>query len=152
LIKYEGYYITFQEIPNEVSLTFTITNCPHNCIGCHSPWLRDNIGKNLKEDIFSIINTYDEMITCVCFMGEGNSIEEIVSLLDKIRHKKAIYVGLDEVSDWMLKFDYVKVGHFEESLGGLDSPSTNQKMYQIINNKLVDITYKLVKKDGGFHN
>jgi len=145
LTKYDGYYITFQEVPNEISLTFTITNCPHFCKGCHSPWLRDNIGKCLKEDIFSIINKYDEMITCVCFMGEGNDIDELVSLAKKIKHKTAIYVGLDSISDWMLNFDYVKIGHFDESLGGLDKPSTNQKMYQITDDKFVDITYKFNK-------
>lgn len=145
MTKYDGYYITFQEVPNEISLTFTITNCPHFCKGCHSPWLRDNIGKCLKEDIFSIINKYDEMITCVCFMGEGNDVDELVSLAKEIKHKTAIYVGLDSISDWMLNFDYVKIGHFDESFGGLDKPSTNQKMYKIIGDKFVDITYKFNK-------
>lgn len=85
------------------------------------------------------------MITCVCFMGEGNDIDELVSLAKKIKHKTAIYVGLDSISDWMLNFDYVKIGHFDESLGGLDKPSTNQKMYQITDDKFVDITYKFNK-------
>jgi len=146
LTKYDGYYITFQEVPNEISLTFTITNCPHACKGCHSPWLRNDVGRYLKEDILSIISKYDEMITCVCFMGEGNDIDELISLSKEIEYKTAIYVGLDNISEWMLNFDYVKVGHFEESLGGLDNPSTNQKMYKTINDKFVDITYEFNKK------
>ena len=37
MLKYSNYEITFAEVPDEISLCINLTNCPHKCIGCHSP-------------------------------------------------------------------------------------------------------------------
>ena len=37
MLKYAGYDIVFQEIPDEVTLAISLTNCPNRCPGCHSP-------------------------------------------------------------------------------------------------------------------
>ena len=79
MVKYDGYDITFQEVPNEVSLVFNITNCQGTCEGCHSPWLRGDYGRPLHGDLESLIQKYKGLITCVCFMGEGNDVESLVS-------------------------------------------------------------------------
>ena len=50
MLKYYNYDIVFQEIPDEVTLAVNLTNCPHRCIGCHSPHLRHNIGEPLPAD------------------------------------------------------------------------------------------------------
>ena len=52
MLKYFDKAIVFQEIPDEVSLAINITNCPHRCKNCHSPYLRENIGTEL---------TYEEL-------------------------------------------------------------------------------------------
>ena len=31
----------------------------------------------------------------------------------------------------MQHLDFIKLGHYDEELGGLDSPTTNQRLYQI---------------------
>ncbi len=145
MIKYEGYYVTFQEVPNEISLVFTVTNCVHNCINCHSPWLRDDTGKNLETDFNDILLKYEDMITCVCFMGEGNNISTLVNLVEGCKYKTALYTGIDELSSWMLNFDYIKIGHYEEKLGALDSPTTNQRFFRNVNGELENITDMFIK-------
>lgn len=145
MIKYDGYYIAFQEIPDETSLVFTITNCKHNCINCHSPWLKDDIGLNLEKDFNNIISKYDGMITCVAFMGEGNDINSLLNVVKKCKYKTALYTGLDVLSDWMLNFNYIKIGHYEEKFGALDSPSTNQRFFKNESGELTDLTYKFIK-------
>lgn len=47
MTKYVDYDIVFQEVPGEVSLALNISNCPFKCEGCHSPHLRENIGRNV---------------------------------------------------------------------------------------------------------
>ncbi|HIR81761.1 MAG TPA: anaerobic ribonucleoside-triphosphate reductase activating protein, partial [Candidatus Limiplasma merdipullorum] len=37
--------------------------------------------------------------------------------------------------------DYLKLGHYDERLGGLDSPTTNQRFFRIEAGKLFDQTY-----------
>ena len=160
MIKYLGCAVTFQEIPNETTLCINITNCSHDCAGCHSPELREDIGENLEPILCALIETYS-CITCVCFFGEGNDWDAFDRCVDIVRSKYpgikvAWYTGFDECSDevyWYMssgKFDYIKTGPYIESRGGLNNPLTNQKMYMIVGDNITDITYKFQKK--GFHN
>lgn len=130
MIKFLDYYITFQEVPNEIALVFTITNCQNNCKGCHSPWLRDDAGENLETAMQDIIDKYIDDITCVCFMGEGNdpiSLNRCILSAKSKGLKTCLYTGAEYVSR-MYELDYLKVGPYNEVLGGLDSPATNQRM------------------------
>lgn len=145
MTKYTDYYVTFQEVPDEVSLTFTISNCQFNCPRCHSPWLSQDVGKDLSVDIDEILLKYDGMYSCVCFMGEGNDVKSLLKLLSKISVKTAIYSGNDMICDWMYNFDYIKVGRYVEELGGLNSGKSNQKLYKNVCRNLVEITKKLQK-------
>ena len=88
-LKYINYDIVFQEVPNEISLVFNISGCPHKCEGCHSKYLWEYTGNLI---------------------------------------------------------DYLKIGPYVKSLGGLDSCETNQKMYKIYGNDMTDITYLFRKK------
>ena len=72
MIKYLNYSITFQEVPDEISLCFNITNCQFRCPGCHSPELRSDIGMNLEPDLVRIVSQYIDGITCICLLGDGN--------------------------------------------------------------------------------
>ena len=131
--------MSFQEVPDETSLTILIGDCPFRCKGCHSPELQEAKGNNLLEDINDLIDKYFGAITCVCFMGEGRDEEELLACnqIAKDRGlKTALYSGSDTAFARMLEhFDYIKQGPYIESLGGLDSPTTNQKMYKICHSK-----------------
>jgi anaerobic ribonucleoside-triphosphate reductase activating protein len=66
--------------------------------------------------------------------------------------KTAWYSGVDVINRGdviILKhLDFVKLGHYDLELGGLDSPTTNQRLYKRVSdsnylNDWEDITYKL---------
>ena len=153
-LKYLGYSIVFQEVPDEVTLTINISGCPHKCEGCHSKYLWEYEGGFISDDLEWLIGHYKDLITCVCFMGGDQNISELINLsLIVKRHnlKVALYSGADDndmyVYPWCQHFDYVKVGHYNQALGGLDHKTTNQKMYKNINGNWEDITYKFWKED-----
>lgn len=146
-LKYTHYDITFQEVPNEVSLVINISGCPHHCEGCHSQYLWDYVGDYIIDSIDEIIQKYNSLITCVCFMGGDQNLDELKILLHRIKNKyqlkTCLYSGSDDVDIFNSIFqylDYLKVGKFNASLGGLDSKLTNQRFYKINGMELEDNT------------
>ena len=106
MLKYHNYDIVFQEIPDEVTLAVNLTNCPHRCVGCHSPHLREDIGEVLNEKAMdSLLKKYGKQITCVCFMGgdgQAQDVETICSccLFASIKERNLAYFLLRiEVSE-----------------------------------------------------
>ena len=92
MLKYVNCGIVFQEIPDEVTLSITISNCPCHCKGCHRSYLWEDIGTPLNESTLdSFLNKYGEDITCICFMGGDAKPEEVNRLCCYI-HKK--YTGI----------------------------------------------------------
>lgn len=149
MLKFHNYDIVFREIPGEVTLAVNITNCPHRCKGCHSPHLTEDIGETLdKTTLAKILEKYRDAVTCVCFMGGDATPKEVEQLAIFIREttenclKTAWYSGKQNfpVMCSSRNFDYIKLGPYIESLGGLDSPKTNQRFYRIENEKMIDMT------------
>ena len=141
MLKYTGYYITFQEVPNETALVFTISGCTRHCDGCHSPWLQKDIGDDLAEDFMKIVGEYRDDVTCVCFMGGDDVDPEMLACLIRIARlcglKTCLYSGAKHdpfapVFRYLNAGDltYWKTGQYRKDLGGLASPSTNQRMYR----------------------
>lgn len=136
MIKYvpEDTTITYSEVPDEVSLCVNISNCQNRCVGCHSPYLRCDIGEVLDHDAIDRLIAENDGITCFCFMGEGNDHD---ALIDAVRYivenhpdiMTAVYSGREAVeNDYCAWFDYVKVGPYIEEYGPLNSRTTNQRM------------------------
>ena len=157
-LKYLGYSIVFQEVPDEVTLAINISGCPHKCEGCHSKYLWEYEGNYISDDLESLIEKYHGLITCVCFMGGDQNQKELTDLLilvHKHRLKTALYTGADFMSNLHIRvlgnLDYCKIGHYDSNCGGLDNKNTNQKMFawNWINGEWNDITYKFQK---GHHN
>lgn len=149
MLKYVDYDIVFQEIPDEVTLAINLSNCPHCCAGCHSPHLRSDIGEELSETTLSdLINKYKKSITCVCFMGGDAVPDELCQLAAFIREKwngnikTAWYSGNNSLQnkEFTRFFDFIKLGEYIQSLGGLDKKTTNQRLYHINNSTMQDIT------------
>lgn len=145
-IYYDKYDIVFQEIPDEVTLAFTIKGCQNNCKGCHSPHLREDFGKELTFDILTkLLLEYKDTITNVLFLGEGNDKKSLRQLMEWCRAftKVSLYSGRDYIDPYYLEWlDYYKVGSYQHELGGLNSLTTNQKLFKIW---CEDITHKLRK-------
>lgn len=154
-LKYLGYSIVFQEVPNEISLAINISGCPYKCKGCHSSYLWEYKGNYISEDLDFIIKQNLDFITCVCFFGGDQNIVELYDLLKHIRSKyelkTCLYSGRDLLSNLNKLFDvldYIKIGSYKENLGGLKSITTNQRMYMICQDQsLKDITFKFQQKE-----
>lgn len=145
MTKYAGAEIVFQEVPDKVALAIAITNCQGRCAECHSPQLREDIGRDLEQDIEGLLDKYRSDINCVCFMGCGNDPDSLMRCIAIAKMKgfeTCLYVGDEQADVKLLPFlNYIKVGAYDNLRGGLDKPTTNQRMYQ-----LVDITDKFRRK------
>ena len=152
-LKYQGYTIVLQEVPDEIALAFNISGCPHRCLDCHSKYLWDYEGNYLGEDLENVLSKYKDYISCVCFMGGDQNIEELAMLCKHIKSynlKVCIYSGSDDISLFndMINdnsIDYLKLGPYKKEYGGLDSTITNQVMYHIVDQHLINITDKFQK-------
>lgn len=148
MIKYVDKTIVFEEIPDRVTLAFSISNCQNKCKGCHSAFLRKDIGNILNEEV--ILKEFDKdfkRCNCVLFLGEGNDIDGLIKLNDFIKEnyniETAIYSGRDSVEDYFFEhFDFVKIGSYQADKGGLNKETTNQRLFY----KKEDITYKFWKR------
>ena len=156
-LRYQGYAVVLEEVPDEISLAFNISGCPHRCEGCHSQHLWKYEGILLSKDIESVIDRYKDYISCVCFMGGDQNINELEELcrLIKIKYqlKICIYSGEDTIEKFKSLINngllnYLKIGRYNKTLGGLDCKNTNQKIYKIKDKQMQNITYKFQKKEG----
>jgi len=50
-------------------------------------------------------------------------------------------------------FDYIKLGEYIKELGGLNTPSTNQRFYRIENEAMIDMTdqFNFQKHESSLH-
>lgn len=145
MLKYLTYDVVFQEVPDEVSLAISITNCPHRCPGCHSQHLHLDIGTPLTPDVLRrMVYQYQDYVTCICLMGGDQDVPAIVEAARIIHEcsslKVAWYSGGEQMPPSIHLFQYVKLGPYRADLGGLKSPTTNQRMYRIVNGMMDDIT------------
>lgn len=152
MLKYLNSQIYLTEIPDEISLGISVLGCNIHCPDCHSKHTWDINCKNAGipltyEEIDRLIKT-NPFITCILFFGGEWDLEYLENIIKYIRKnyklKVALYSGQDArffrkttVSQLL---DYLKVGSFVNSLGGLRSPTTNQRLYWIISPLWVDIT------------
>ena len=65
MLKFCETSIVFQELPNEITLYITISNCPYNCNGCNSSYLQKDIGKKLDVEVLSELLIENDGITAV---------------------------------------------------------------------------------------
>lgn len=148
-LKYLGSAIVFQEVPNEISLAINISGCPYKCKGCHSSYLWEYKGRYVSDDIEDLINCHDG-ITCVCFMGGDQNEQELNTLIDFVHSKGlkvCLYTGRDDIPSNIRNLDYIKIGHYSDDLGGLNSPTTNQRFYFVCgNNNYIDKTQMFRKE------
>lgn len=154
MLHLASYDIVFQEIPGEVTLALNLSCCPNRCPGCHSPHLQQEVGEVLDEELLGgLLRSYASAVTCVCFMGGDAEPKEVERLSAFIRTgfgsalKTGWYSGRAALPDGLDagRFDYIKLGPYIEKLGGLDSATTNQRLYRVENGAMTDITYKFIR-------
>ena len=134
-MKYLYCKEVFSEVPGEITLALSISNCQIKCKGCNQKELWEDIGSILDSSVLKTLLQRHRGITCVLFMGSGNKEYQVLNSLAMEAHKNglkvAVYLGEDNIPEELDKsyFDYIKIGHWDTSKGGLDSPTTNQKIY-----------------------
>ena len=147
MLKVASYDIVFQEIPGEVTLALNLSGCPCHCPGCHSQHLWEDVGEELNEGLLdALVAKYHGLITCVAFMGGDQAPEEVAELAKHLSLKSAWYSGRMNLPAVDGAFDYVKIGPYIESLGGLKSEKTNQRLYKRVGERWEDITSSFWKK------
>lgn len=127
--------IVLEEIPDRITLALEISNCQGNCIGCHSPFLREDIGEELTTDALDALIADNFGINCVLLLGEGCDRKALLAIADHLRTayprlERALYSGRTEVEDDLKSaFDYIKIGPYIEKYGPLNKRTTNQRLY-----------------------
>ena len=58
-LKYVEYAVTMEEVPTEISLTISISNCRFRCHGCHSAYLQQDVGNPLLPDLITLLRRYE---------------------------------------------------------------------------------------------
>ena len=82
--------------------------------------------------------------------GEPNAIVDLARHVKDAKHLKVgWYSGKDECYEGIdfHCFDYIKVGHYDEALGGLDKRTTNQRLYKLTHNQTWDGINKIDFED-----
>ena len=146
--------IGFIEVPKEINLIIPFVGCPIHCSECHSKhnWTIENYPIFTLDKFLDLLNKYKDKITTVVFMGgewKKNELLKLIQLSNEFMYKTCLYTGLelDRVDKELISnLDYLKVGPYNSKYGGLDKPTTNQKLYKIQNSKLEDITKEIYEK------
>jgi len=125
-----------EEIPDRVTLAVEISNCQGHCPGCHSPFLKEDIGAALTPEIITALVGENFGVNCFLFLGEGRDPESLLALARHARTlglQVALYSGREAVEEpfWEV-FDYIKLGPYRAELGPLNEPTTNQRLYRFL--------------------
>ena len=137
MIKYvpELTDVVLEEIPDKVTLAVEISNCRGSCIGCHSPFLKQDIGVELTPDAVDRLIADNFGVNCFLLLGEGKDLQALLGIAEHLRTahpelERAVYSGRVEVEpEIYAAFDYVKVGPYVAELGPLNERTTNQRLY-----------------------
>ena len=128
--------VVFQEVPNEISLCFSITGCKVGCKGCHSTelWDQQN-GLKLTNQLFmQYLKKYQGLISCVVFFGgewQPSALIEKLLIAKNFGLKTCLY-SCEEAGEKYIDLritqhlNFLKTGAWRPELGGLASSTTNQ--------------------------
>ena len=162
-MKYQYAKVTFQEIPDEITLCIAISGCKVHCKDCNQKNLWKDEGKELTIKELEKLIDDNWGVTCISFMGGDSDPEEVAKLAEFVkdkyerRIKTAWYSGNNGFYPTISirNFDFIKFGPFIKERGPITNKNTNQVMYEIMHifdgnnyyDKISNITYKFWKKD-----
>ena len=134
--------ITLNEVPDKVAFFIELGSCTQKCKGCHSkelwgevktPTPLDDLLAEAEQAIYKGANAI------VLMGGTCNkmSTPDLLKVLDGLSEiaPTCLYSGLDdeETNTYIAEHSgitWIKTGSYREELGGLSSPTTNQKFYR----------------------
>lgn len=155
MLNYLKKSVCFQEVPNEISLTFSIAGCPRHCFNCSWKSIeKQEQAKPLTNSVYSrFLNKYKGLASCVLFLGGDWETQDLITKLKMAKekgYKTCLYTGCEMNlvhEDIKNNLDFIKVGPYVEELGGLNSPKTNQRFIDLVHNVILN---KLFIQQGAF--
>ena len=134
MLYYSSPQIVLQEVPDEISLALAVSGCPVGCVGCHSTHTHSpTYGRPITLEALATLLRQNKHLSCVLFYGGEWAPDDLIPLLALVKNtglKTCLYTGKelpDIQSQILLYLDYIKTGPYIEALGGLNSPTTNQR-------------------------
>lgn len=145
--------IGFSEIPNNISVLFYAQGCKHHCLGCHNEELWEFSGGTYytDDDIRKKMEKYKNVCNWVCWLGgdavfQPKRLVEISNICKEMGFKVALYTGFkkSELDAEILDcIDVLVDGKWDSTLGGVESDTTNQRVFKKCENKkLKEIKFK----------
>lgn len=140
-MKIINTFSTFTEVPTKNSICISAFGCPHKCKGCS--WQGENKFREFTiEDLKKMLVKYKGLADCICFLGgEWNkNFKDYLKVCKDEGYETCLYTGLDEIkdNDLLINLDYLKTGHWDETLGGLNKKTTNQKFINVHTNEILN--------------
>lgn len=121
-----------EEVPSKTSLTFWISGCTNNCMGCHNPFLMLDTGIEMTiEYVMDQIDKYAGMFDTVLFMGgdaDKDWLFSVAAAISDYGYDLAWYSGSEYTPKGKQYFRFYKYGHYDDKRGPLTSLITNQVM------------------------
>lgn len=134
--------VTMNEVPDHLAFYIEMGNCKQKCKGCHSPHLWNTVDNpmSIEELEFLAYDAINKGANAIVLMGgttNGIPYPHLVRLIDKLSQiaPVCLYSGSDDYKQDMLiaittQLTWLKIGSYQEELGGLSSKTSNQKFYR----------------------
>lgn len=147
------HYVTLNVCP-DIAVAYEFGGCTKRCKGCHSEHLHKEV-ENPLEISYVIEHAKTRIasgVKVIALMGIDTSsmfpVEHQVRLCEELSKiaPLCIYSGNKEIDSRLLEvpnIKYCKTGEYIEELGGMEQLTSNQRLYQFIDNNIIDITYKM---------
>ena len=155
--------ITLTEIPDRISYFIELGNCSKHCPNCHSPYLSDTVisPPDLAGVERMVEHAAERGADAIVLMGgttNGISDDDLITICQTLGNilPVGLYSGRDDEErdkDIALRgsLHWLKTGSYKEELGGLDSPRTNQRFYELEARFVFDRSGSYIQTDTIFH-
>lgn len=150
--------IVFQEVPDEISLCFSITGCKIGCKGCHSTelWNKDYGSALTNKAFIAWLKKYQSLISCVIFFGgewQPHALIEKLLIAKNFGLKTCLYSGDKHISiNISQHLNFLKTGAWQANLGGLESTTTNQIFRNVITGEKLNHLFSKNHLNSSTHN
>lgn len=134
--------ITLNEVPDKIAFYVELGECTQHCAGCHSPYLWEPVAhKTTLEDLQAQADeAIDKGANAIVLMGgtaNGLSMEDLIEIINGLEDiaPTCLYSGIDDmdVNRYIAEHSqltWIKTGSYKEELGGITSPTSNQRFYR----------------------
>lgn len=134
--------ITLNEVPDKIAYFIELGSCTQRCKGCHSEELWEEVKSpmSLEDVLRGAEKAIESGANAIVLMGgtcNKMSTPDLLKVLDGLSEiaPTCLYSGLDdeETNTYIAEHSgitWLKTGSYKEELGGLSSPTTNQRFYR----------------------